>query len=66
MWLNWKSSDEEFILDYMGGSVVITGILLRGKQVTEEIEGDVKPEAERFEDISLLALKIVEGVNQRM
>lgn len=50
----------------MGGSVVITGILLRGKQVTEEIEGDVKPEAERFEDISLLALKIVEGVNQRM
>lgn len=50
----------------MGGSVVITGILLRGKQVTEEREGDVKPEAEKFEDISLLALKIVEGVNQRM
>lgn len=45
----------------MGGHNEITGILVRGIQEGQVGKGDVMREAEKLEDVTFLALKVVDG-----
>lgn len=57
MWLNYRSQNQEIILDYLGGLNLTTRVLIRGRQEVQSQRGDNMIDAgakeERFESVHL-------------